>query len=176
MSYHEEMDFLTSHNKRNKFICDLALRLKNNTLLLFQFVEKHGEQLYSQIKDATDRPVHYIYGGTDTEIREETRRLTEESENCIIVASYGTFSTGINIKNLHNIIFASPSKSRIRTLQSIGRVLRKNEQKTFATLYDIADDLSVGSKNNYTINHFLERINIYNSEHFEYEIHRIKIS
>ena len=176
MSYHEEMDFLTSHNKRNKFICDLALRLKNNTLLLFQFVEKHGEQLYNQIKDSTDRPVHYIYGGTDTEIREETRRLTEESENCIIVASYGTFSTGINIKNLHNIIFASPSKSRIRTLQSIGRVLRKNEQKTFATLYDIADDLSSGKRNNYTLNHFLERINIYNSEHFEYEIHRIKIS
>ena len=176
MTYHEEMNFLISHNKRNAFICDLSLRLKNNTLLLFQYVEKHGQLLYDQIKNSTDNPVHYIYGGTDTEIREETRKLTEESENCIIVASYGTFSTGINIKNLHNIIFASPSKSRIRTLQSIGRVLRKNEGKTSATLYDIADDLSHGKHKNYTLNHFLERINIYNAEHFEYEIHRINVS
>ena len=176
MTYPQEMDFITSNAKRNKFICDLVLRLKTNTLLLFQYVEKHGSILYDQIKSSTDRPVYYIYGATDTEVREDVRKLTEEQENCIIVASYGTFSTGINIKNLHNIIFASPSKSRIRTLQSIGRGLRTNEQKTYATLFDIADDLSSGKKSNYTLNHFQERINIYNSEQFNYEIHRIRIS
>lgn len=176
MSYPQEMDFITSHSKRNKFICDLALRLKNNTLLLFQYVEKHGGILYDQIRSSTERPVYYVYGATDTEVREDIRKLSEEKNDCIIVASYGTFSTGINIKNLHNIIFASPSKSRIRTLQSIGRGLRTNENKSYATLYDIADDLSSSNKKNYTLNHFQERINIYNTEHFNYEIHRIRIS
>ena len=176
MSYPEEMDFLTSHNKRNKFICDLVLNLSNNTLLLFQYIEKHGKLLYDSIKNNTDRPIYFIYGGTDTEIREEVRKRTEDQNDGIIVASYGTFSTGINIKNLHNIIFASPSKSRIRTLQSIGRGLRSNQNKTYATLYDIADDLSYKKRKNYTLNHFMERINIYNSEHFNYEMHKIRIS
>ncbi len=176
MSYPEEMDFLTSHDKRNKFICDLVLNLSNNTLLLFQYIEKHGKILYDFIKNNTDRPIYFIYGGTDTEIREEVRKRTEDQNDGIIVASYGTFSTGINIKNLHNIIFASPSKSRIRTLQSIGRGLRSNQNKTYATLYDIADDLNYKKRKNYTLNHFMERINIYNSEHFNYEIHKIRIS
>ncbi len=176
MSYPEEMDFLTSHDKRNKFICDLVLNLSNNTLLLFQYIEKHGKLLYDSIKNNTDRPIYFIYGGTDTEIREEVRKRTEDQNDGIIVASYGTFSTGINIKNLHNIIFASPSKSRIRTLQSIGRGLRSNQNKTYATLYDIADDLSYKKRKNYTLNHFMERINIYNSEHFNYEMHKIRIS
>ena len=93
--------------------------------------------------------------------------------NAIIVASYGTFSTGINIKNLHNVVFASPSKSRIRNLQSIGRVLRTSESKTEAILYDIADDTTFKSKKNYTLNHLVERIRIYNEEKFNYEIIQI---
>lgn len=175
MKYQDEIDYIVTHPKRNKFIKDLTLSLNSNTLVLFQFVEKHGSVLYAEIKDATDRQVFYVFGGTDTQTREQIREITENEKNAIIVASYGTFSTGINIRNLHNIVFASPSKSRVRTLQSIGRGLRRSESKDSATLYDIADDLSYKSKRNFTLNHFLERINIYNEEQFDYEIKRIKL-
>ena len=175
MNYQDEIDFIVTHPKRNEFIRDLALTLKGNTLVLFQFVEKHGDVLYSQIKDATERQVFYVFGGTDTNTREEIRAITEKEKDAIIVASYGTFSTGINIRNLHNIVFSSPSKSRVRTLQSIGRGLRRSETKDTATLFDIADDLTYKSRKNFTINHFLERINIYNEEQFDYEIKRIKL-
>jgi len=114
--------------------------------------------------------VFFVYGGVDTEEREQVRAITEQQNNAIIVASYGTFSTGINIKNLHNVVFASPSKSRVRNLQSIGRVLRKGNRKTNAVLYDIADDYSVGDSKNYTLNHLIERIKIYSQEKFNYEI------
>ena len=111
----------------------------------------------------------------DAEDREEVREITEKESDAIIVASYGTFSTGINIKNLHNVIFASPSKSRVRNLQSIGRVLRKGKDKVSAKLYDIADDLTIGSRKNYTLNHFIERVKIYVSEQFNYDIFTIDI-
>ncbi len=115
----------------------------------------------------------FVHGGVDTEDREKVREITEKENNAIIVASYGTFSTGINIKNLHNVIFASPSKSRIRNLQSIGRVLRKGDNKSKAVLYDIADDITYRSKKNYTLNHLIERIKIYNEENFNYEVLQI---
>ena len=111
----------------------------------------------------------------DAQERELIREITENEKNAIIVASYGTFSTGINIKRLHNVIFASPSKSRIRNLQSIGRVLRKGRLKSKAILYDIADDCTCNSKRNYTLNHFIERIKIYNEENFNYEIVTIQL-
>ena len=175
MNYQDEIDFIVTHPKRNEFIKDLTLALKGNTLVLFQFVEKHGSVLYDIIKSNTDRKVFYVYGGTDTQTREDIRAITENEKDAIIVASYGTFSTGINIRNLHNIVFSSPSKSRVRTLQSIGRGLRRSETKDTATLFDIADDITYKSKRNFTINHFLERINIYNEEQFDYEIKRIKM-
>jgi superfamily II DNA or RNA helicase len=135
-------------------------------------VESHGDILYEMInnKVTEGRKVFYIHGGVATDEREEVRRITEEEKDAIIVASFGTFSTGINIKNLHNVIFASPSKSRIRNLQSIGRVLRKGKDKVKARLYDIADDITLNSRKNYTLNHFIERVKIYVSEHFNYEI------
>ena len=117
----------------------------------------------------------FVYGGVAAEEREKIRFITEKSEGAIIVASYGTFSTGINIRNLHNIVFASPSKSRIRNLQSIGRGLRLKDNDSDATLYDIADDLTHNEKENYTLAHFRERINIYNEEDFEYEIHNVEL-
>ena len=175
-TYQEEMDYLVSNEKRNKYIRNLATSLNGNTLCLFQYVEKHGKNLYETIRErGTDKQVFYIYGGVDTEQREKVREITEKSDNAIIVASYGTFSTGINIRNLHNIIFASPSKSRIRNLQSIGRGLRLKDDNSTATLYDIADDISYNEKENYTLNHFRERINIYSEENFEYEIHNIEL-
>jgi len=173
-TYEDEVQFLITHEKRNKFIRNLAWDLKGNTLILYSRVATHGEVLYDIINN-DERKIFFVHGGVDVEERESVRRITEEENNAIIIASFGTFSTGINIKNLHNVIFASPSKSRIRTLQSIGRVLRKSKDKLNATLYDIADDCKKGSKQNYTLNHLIERIKYYNEEKFSYEIIQIKI-
>jgi len=176
-NFEEEVQYIIGHEKRNRLIRNLALDLKGNTLILFARVEAHGEPLYEMINSnvVEQRHVFFVHGGVDTQDRERVREITEQENNAIIVASYGTFSTGINIKNLHNIIFASPSKSRIRNLQSIGRVLRKGNQKTKATLYDIADDISTKSRKNYTLNHLIERIKIYNEENFNYDIVNIPL-
>ena len=175
--YEEELQHIITHQKRNNFIKNLVLDLKGNSLVLFSRVETHGQPLYELINNSiqNDRKVFYVHGGVDAEERERIREITETEKNAIIVASYGTFSTGINIKNLHNVIFASPSKSRIRNLQSIGRVLRKGDSKTQAVLYDIADDITHLSRRNYTLNHLIERIKIYNEEKFNYEIVQIDL-
>jgi superfamily II DNA or RNA helicase len=176
-TYEDEIQYLISHEQRNKFITNLTLDLKGNTLLLFSRVEAHGAVLFDQINTNKrgDRKVFFIHGGVDTEERELVREITERENSAIIVASYGTFSTGINIRNLHNVIFASPSKSRVRNLQSIGRVLRKGKNKTKAVLYDISDDCTINSRKNYTLNHLIERIKIYNEENFNYEIITIQL-
>ena len=176
-TYNDEIEYLISHEKRNNFIKNLTLDLGGNTLILYSRVEAHGQVLYDLINRSkqSDRQVFFVHGGVDAEEREQVREITETENNAIIVASYGTFSTGINIKNLNNVIFASPSKSRIRNLQSIGRVLRKGTNKVKAILYDISDDCTKGSKRNYTLNHFIERIKIYNEENFNYEIITIQL-
>jgi superfamily II DNA or RNA helicase len=176
-TYEDELQYLISHEKRNNFITNLALDLNGNTLILYSRVETHGAILYEKINNSkhTDRKVFFVHGGVDAEQRESIREITENESNAIIVASYGTFSTGINIKRLHNVIFASPSKSRVRNLQSIGRVLRKGKDKIKAILYDIGDDCTYNSRKNYTLNHLIERIKIYNEENFNYEIITIQI-
>ena len=176
-TFEDEVQYIITHGQRNNFIKNLALDLKGNTLILFARVEGHGEPLYELINSSkkTSRHVFFVHGGVATEDREKIREITERENDAIIVASYGTFSTGINIKRLHNVIFASPSKSRIRNLQSIGRVLRKGNGKVKATLYDIADDISYKARRNYTLNHLIERIKIYNEENFNYDIVNIPL-
>jgi len=175
-SYNDEMNYIVLNKARNEFIKNLVLSLEGNTLVLFQFVEKHGKELYELInKNAKKRKVFFVFGGTDVEVRESVRAITEKESDAIIVASYGTFSTGINIRNLHNILFASPSKSRIRNLQSIGRGLRIGDNKKEATLIDIADDMRVGKHTNYTSNHFIERVRIYDDEKFNYKFYNIDL-
>ena len=175
--YQAEKDYIVTLEARNKFIRNLALSLEGNTLLLFEFVEKHGKVLFDRLdQEASDRKVFYVSGSVSGDEREEIRKLVESEKNAIVVASYGTFSTGVNIKNLHNIIFASPSKSRIRNLQSIGRGLRMSETKDEATLFDIADDMSWKQKKNYTLLHFLERVKIYNEEKFDYKIYKVSLT
>ena len=175
--YNTEIDYIVQNPARNEFIRNLALSLNGNTLILFQFVEKHGKDLYTIIKDSVkDRHVFFVFGGTDVEIRESVRAITEKERDAIIVASYGTFSTGVNIRNLHNIIFASPSKSRIRNLQSIGRGLRKGDNKEEAVLFDIADDFRIGKFVNYTLKHFIERVKIYDDEKFNYKFYNINLT
>jgi superfamily II DNA or RNA helicase len=177
LNYQEEIDFLVSHTERNKYICNLVEGLSGNSLVLFQLVEKHGNILHEMLKDKIDnsRKVFFVYGGTDAESREQVRSIVEQERNAVICASYGVYSTGINIRNLHNIVFASPSKSRIRNLQSIGRGLRTSDTKKSANLYDISDDLTYKERKNYTLNHFMERIKIYTSEKFPYNIYTIPI-
>ena len=176
-NYQEEMEYIVTHDKRNVFIKNLVRDLSGNTLVLFNYVEKHGEPLFDLINNTIGdtKKVFLVHGGVEAPEREDIRKLAELNDNCVIIASYGTFSTGINIKNLHNIIFASPSKSRIRNLQSIGRVLRKGDNKSQAVLYDIADDFSKGSYVNYTLNNLKERIKVYNEEQFNYEIIPVNI-
>ena len=175
-TYHEEIDYLISCEARNKFIKNLAVSLGKNTLVLYQMVDKHGKLLYDMIKNTKnigDRKVFFVHGGVDATDREEIRAIMEIEQDAIVVASFGTFSTGINIRNLHNIIFAMPTKSSIRTLQSIGRGLRQAEGKDIATLYDISDDLRVGKHMNHTLKHFVERVRIYTEEKFPFKIYKI---
>lgn len=177
-SYQEEIEYLVLNEKRNKFIKNLSVSLNGNTLILYQFVDKHGKILYDLISNevgTSDRKVFFVYGKTEVDTREEIRAITETQSDAIIIASYGTFSTGINIRNLHNIVFASPSKSRVRNLQSIGRSLRLGGNKTEATLYDIADDLRYKDHMNHTLRHFVERTKIYNEEKFSYKLFKIGI-
>lgn len=170
--YADEMDFIVTHDKRNKFIRNLAINCEGNTLVLFQYVEKHGKPLYEMIKSKVhdNRKVFFIYGGTDVEAREAARSLTDKETDAIILASFGVFSTGINIPSIENVIFASPSKSKIRNLQSIGRGLRLKEGKTHCNLFDIADDLHWKSWKNHTLRHLQDRVQIYAEEKFSYKI------
>ena len=170
MTYAEELTYIAGNDKRNDFIANLLVHLTGNSLCLFQLVEKHGKILYDKVKE--NENVYFVYGGTDTSDREEIRGLVEKHTNSTTIASFGTFSTGINIRNIHNIVLASPSKSKIRVLQSIGRGLRTSSTKDSVLIYDIADDLG---KDNYTLRHFTERLNIYNEEQFDYEINKVKL-
>ena len=173
MTYAEELDYLVSKDTRNKFILDLCNTITGNTLCLFQLVEKHGKILYDGMKGKEN--VYFVYGGTDTDQREKIRGLVEKHKNSTTIASYGTFSTGINIRNIHNIVLASPSKSKIRVLQSIGRGLRTSSTKDSILIFDIADDISYKDRRNFTLNHFFERLNIYNEQQFNYEISKVRI-
>ena len=177
LDFQKEMEFIVTNQARNRFIKNLAIDQKGNTLVLFQFVEKHGKLLYDMISEnCGERKIFFVHGGVDAEDRENVRSITEQENDAIIVASYGVFSTGVNIRRLHNIIFASPSKSKIRNLQSIGRGLRLGDDKDKATLYDISDDLRVGNHVNYTMNHYAERVRIYHAEKFKISTYKVELN
>ena len=175
--YQKEIDFLCQHDRRNKFIRNLALSLEGNTLILYNYIEKHGDLIHDLLKEKVgDRKLYYIHGEVEAEDRDAVRAIVENSNNAIILASVGTFSTGVNIRKLHNIIFASPTKSVIRVLQSIGRGLRLSDGKEYCTLYDIMDKLSNSkTRSNYTYNHGIERLKIFTKEQFPYKIVDVKI-
>jgi len=174
-TYQEEIDWIVTNDARNNFITKLAVDQEGNTLVMFQFVEKHGKVLFDKIKDSVDedRKVFYVSGEVGAADRESIRSIVEKQDNAIIVASLGTFSTGINIKNLHNIVFATPSKSQVKVLQSIGRGLRKSDNGETTKLFDIADDFHKKGYKNFTLKHSAERIKIYTKEGFKYKIYPI---
>ena len=140
-------------------------------------MDAHGKPLYELINSKVEegRKVFFVSGEVDTSDREAIRKIVEKQNNAIIVASLGTFSTGINIRNLHNIVFASPSKSQIKVLQSIGRGLRKSDNGQTTTLYDVADDLHWKGRKNYTLLHSIERVKIYEKEQFKYKMIKVDI-
>ena len=173
MTYAEELEYIVTNKKRTDFVCNLLRHLNGNTLCLFQLVEKHGKILYDELKE--EENVYFVYGGTDTGAREKIRGLVETHSKSTTIASFGVFSTGINIRNINNIVLASPSKSKIRVLQSIGRGLRTSSTKDSVLIYDIADDISYNERRNFTLNHFTERLNIYNEEQFDYDISKVKL-
>ena len=176
LDYHGELEYIVTKTERNTFLCNLVGHCSGNTLCLFQFVEKHGEPLYNLIKDKyKDRKVFFVYGGVDTDTREQIREIVENEHGAIIVASYGTFSTGINIRNISNIVFASPSKSKIRVLQSLGRGLRLGDKSQSLKLFDISDDFTNDSRINFTLRHFHQRLNIYKEQSFNYEIDKVNL-
>ena len=173
-TYQEEIDYLVNNEKRNKFLKNLTLSLKGNKLLFFRIID-HGKLLHTAISSVSDHNVFYIDGSVSGVDRESIRRAIEDEENAVLIASLGTTSTGVSINKLHHMIAASPSKSKIKVLQSIGRMLRMHAEKEEAILYDIVDDLSYKSQANFTLNHFLERCKIYDAEKFEYEIYNVRL-
>jgi len=173
-SFSDEMQYLASNNVRNNFIKNLADSLKGNTLILFTLIEKHGKILNELLK-SNSKKVYFIHGGVEVKEREEIRKILEVENNCIILASYGTFSTGVNAPNISNIIFASSYKSQVKVIQSIGRGLRLHINKKQATLYDIADDLRIDKHVNFTLKHLNDRLSIYDKEKFEYKIYKINL-
>ena len=175
--YQKEIKFIVEYPPRNKFISNLAAGMKGNTLVLFKFIN-HGKVLFDMTQAAIDenRKIYYIHGGVGTADRDAVRHIVEQTNDAIIFASLGTFSTGINIKNLHNIVFATPSKGQIKVLQSIGRGLRVADNGTTTKLYDIVDDIRYKGYNNFAIKHSGARIKIYESEEFKFKLHGVDLN
>lgn len=181
LAYKDEIDFIVTHEPRNRFITNLVVDLKGNTIVMFNLVRKHGKVLHKLISEKVakidpTRKVFFVSGEVETEVREEIRAITETEKNAILCVSSQTFSTGINIRNVHNIVFAAPNKSQIRVLQSIGRALRIADNGADANVYDISDDLSWKKKKNYTLNHAIHRVGIYDSEQFDYEMFEVPLN
>jgi superfamily II DNA or RNA helicase len=176
--YADEITWIARQKERNEFIINLGNSLSGNVLILFSLVEKHGKILL-EIAKKQNKEVFFVYGGTDVDQREKIRALAEKHKGCIILASYQTFSTGVNIRNINHIVFASPTKSFTRVIQSIGRGLRVSETKTSCDVYDLFDEIhgnvKAPSSYNHTFKHFVERVKIYISEGFKYEIEKLEL-
>ncbi len=175
-TYAEEIDWVVTNEKRNKFIKNLALSLDGNVLILFNFVDKQGKVLRDLITENTERKVFYIDGGVDGDDRNDMRAEIDADESSITIASLGTTSTGVSVKNFNYLIFAHPSKGRIRNLQSIGRMLRVSKKKLSAELIDISDDLSWKGKKNHGLKHLAERLKQYDDEEHTYKLYTVDMS
>lgn len=172
--FEAEISYVINSVLRNLFIRNLAMTRKGNTIVMFQFVEKQGKILYDlfhDIAESVGKEVFYIHGKVNVVERNRIQELVEKQDNIILVSSFGTSSTGLDYKNIHNIIFASGFKSKITMKQSIGRGLRKHKNKEMLHVYDIADDFSMGKKTkNFMFNHFIERVQMYKEEKFKIEL------
>jgi superfamily II DNA or RNA helicase len=175
-SYPEEMEFIVNSAARNRFIMSLTAKLKGNTILMINQIE-HGELLYETMKRVLpDRDIYLYNGSTNKDDREEIRQLMETKENAIIIGSLGVLSTGISIKRLHNMVFSHPSKSRVKVLQSVGRLLRVSKFGNEVVMYDIIDDFSIGAYENYVLEHGKKRVEFYMNQKFNVETERVELA
>ncbi len=177
-TYMDELEYLNSHPKRQLFIRNLACALKGTTLVLFRYRD-HGKLLFDlierKLKDTNPkRPVYYIDGNVDGKRREEIRNASDSGLNPILVFSVATSATGINIKSIENLIIC-PAKSRITTLQSIGRCLRIAKNKGESKVFDIVDDLRSGRRQNYLFKHATERLQTYLEQGFDVKFKEITL-
>lgn len=175
LDYKSEIDVIVEYEKRNTAIIDIANKTEGNTLILFNFVEKHGKPLYARLCEESKKKVYYISGETKTEEREEIRKRMELEEDVILIASVATLSTGVNIKNLHNLVFAAPIKSQVKVLQSIGRILRKSKDGRPALVFDIADDFSWKKSKNFALKHAIHRAQLYAKGGFKFSTEIVDI-
>lgn len=172
--YQDEISYLISNEKRNKYIIDLCEKCEGNTLVLFSRVETHGVPLYEMAKSQIkNRKIFFVAGKTKTEDREKVREIVNQEKDAIIFASSGVFSTGINIPSLSNLILTTPTKGLIKLLQSIGRILRLSNW--ISTVYDLVDDLKQGEIDNYAIQHASERLKIYAKQKFKIEYEKVNL-
>jgi superfamily II DNA or RNA helicase len=168
--YRDELDFIYSHEKRNQLIGRISDKLTNNTLILVNHIV-HGENLLKTVRNiCTNKRIFFIKGEVDIEERENIKKLMESSNDIVCIAISAIFSTGVNIKNLHNIMFVSGGKSFIRTVQSIGRGLRLHDNKDKLLIIDLCDNLHYGRQ------HSEKRKSIYNMEKIQYSEKDIDIS
>jgi superfamily II DNA or RNA helicase len=167
-----EQNYIIQSPGRLNFISKVIAKIPNNSLVLFHRIE-HGKRLYEELRRRSNKAVYYVDGGTDKDIREEYKKKMEQGDDIIIVASYGTFSTGISIKKIHNIFFTESFKSEIIIRQSIGRGLRQHESKDAVNIIDFVDDITYEGHHNYLYKHGIARQKIYRQEKFRYEIKRV---
>ena len=168
-----EQNYIINSFGRLNFICSVIGRVPKNSLVLFHRIE-HGKKIYEHLRQNTDKRVYYVDGGTDKDIREEYKKKMEAGDEVVIVASYGTFSTGISIKKIHNIFFTESFKSEVIIRQSIGRGLRQHESKEAVLIVDFVDDIRTDEWDNYLYKHSKARQKIYKQEKFEYSIKKVK--
>lgn len=172
-----ERNFINENEKRLNFICQIIGKSKLNSLVLFHKIS-YGEKIYKKLKEITNKKIYYVDGTITSDLREEFKRRMEKNDDVIIVASFGTFSTGISIRNIHNIFFTESFKSEVIIRQSIGRGLRQHHAKDLVKIYDFIDDLRYKDDEidwlNYIFRHGIERKKTYKEEKFECEIQSIK--
>jgi len=168
-----EQNYVINSPGRLNFICNIISRVRGNSLVLFHRIE-HGQKIYEKLRQESDKTIYYVDGGTDKDIREEYKKKMEAGDEVVIVASYGTFSTGISIKKIHNIFFTESFKSEVIIRQSIGRGLRQHESKDSVTIIDFVDDISSPDWDNYLIRHAKARQKIYREQKFKYDIKKVK--
>lgn len=172
-----ERKLVINSEKRLNYIVDFILRTSKNSLVLFQSVgEGYGKRIYDSLREKSpEKEVYYIDGDTDPNNREIFIKRMEEGTNRILVASFGTLSTGISINNIHNIFLTESYKSEVLIKQTLGRGMRLHKDKDKVVVVDFVDDFSWNGKQNYLMKHSKERIDIYKREHFEYKTYEVTI-
>lgn len=182
--YVKETDFVNKLPQRMEIILKIVKKIEGNTLILFTKKENHGYPLRDYLNEhLTGKHIVYLDGDSSPEYREQIRKEIETRDDMVILASYGIFSTGVNAPNISNALFASGYKSRVKVLQSLGRILRKKEGKEKAYLFDLVDDLSFNMKldgkkvsySNHAKNHYAERLAIYSAQHFQVQKYEIQV-